>query len=96
MTALQDEEVQRRGVCMVYYGVGQTKYFRDRPFRIVSTWFSIPMKIVAAHACYDNPILRPLMNLASFAMERALLCRFRTHEGKLRGEAPSKVRCDSY
>ena len=81
MMALRDENVQKKGVVMVYYGVGQDYFYRDRPMEIVSCWRNLPMRIVGCHACYDHPVLHALFSLAAFAMESQILCRLRCHYG---------------
>jgi hypothetical protein len=46
LTALEDEEVQKKGVVVIFYGVGQTEYSKDRPRQIISSWFCLPVRAV--------------------------------------------------
>lgn len=83
MTTLRDVNVQKKGVVMVYYGVGQDTFYRDRPMQIVGCWKNLPMRIVGCHACYDHPVLHALFSLAAFGMESQTLCRLRCHYGTI-------------
>jgi hypothetical protein len=79
--ALEVEEVQKKGAVVIFYGVGQTEYSKDKTRDVVSSWFCLPIRVVAAHACIDNPLLYPLMTLVAYSMRIRTLCRFRTYMG---------------
>jgi hypothetical protein len=81
MVALQDEESQRRGFVMVYYGLGQKKLVRGRALEILKSWWATPLRIVAGHFCSKTNAMHPAVRLMFYAMECNLFCRFRCHFG---------------
>ena len=81
MQALQDEEVQKKGVVMVMYCVGQERFQSDRPMKLARLLWLLPVRVTAAHFCHDGKVMKAFINLAIRAMEGFYLCRFRIHEG---------------
>lgn len=82
--AAEDEDVQKRGIVMIYYANAQ-KIFdnrNNRPVHVLNALKCLPARVVAAHFCYDHPGIRPLLDLLSDKMEKEMLCRFRSHYGQ--------------
>jgi hypothetical protein len=77
----RDETVQKLGAVIVISAVGQRTYFQDRAIRMAALLSSVPVKIVALHACYDDPILHPVIRAGAYALERRLIVRLRLHFG---------------
>jgi hypothetical protein len=91
MTAIRDEEIQKKGMVFVLYSVGQKQFHKDRAGHVASVWWLLPVRIVAAHVCYDTPIMDVFVNLLSRSMESHFLCRFRSHFG-----TSSRKRCSHH
>lgn len=77
----KDEGIQKTGVVLIYYGIGQKKFSQEQPDRCLDICSSLPIRIEGAHACYDNPSLARLFDIASHSMTSECLVRFRTHSG---------------
>jgi hypothetical protein len=71
-----------KGAVIIYYGVGHCKFFADRGAKITELLRSVPLRVTAIHCCYDNPLVRPLLTAASYAMDQNALCRLRFHYGE--------------
>ena len=83
MASVEDEEDQKMGVVFVYYAAGPQKVKLQRKFalKIPSLTNCIPLRIIALHACYDNPLLKPILNLGLMALQAYSRVRFRSHCG---------------
>jgi hypothetical protein len=80
---LHDEESQKRGIVSVYYGIGQTKFFAlHRPFEYIKLNKAAPVRVVALHACSDNPAIKASEEVLCRAMDGKTLSRYRLHVGK--------------
>jgi hypothetical protein len=84
MTSAEDEETQLKGCLFIYYAMRSGKQTYSRPSVSKMVWMTriVPLRIVGVHACYDNPVLRPFLDLGAFIMENALRVRMRHHFGK--------------
>jgi hypothetical protein len=82
MSALQDEETQKKGVVIVYYALGQKRAFGDRPFELMKSWRSIPWRVVAFHSCADSSVIDVAAYLLCSLMDNSNVCSFRAHIGK--------------
>lgn len=82
--AAEDEDTQKRGIVVVYYGLAQKSYDgrNNRPVHWLRAFEDVPARVVATHFCYDNAAMKPLLNLVSDHMEPKMLCRFRSHCGQ--------------
>ena len=76
-----DEGIQKSGVVLIYYGIEQNGFSHDQPTKCLDLCSSLPIRIEAAHACYDNPSLAPLFDIATHNMTSECLVRFRVHCG---------------
>lgn len=81
--ATQDEEVQKKGFVYIYFTIGQTQYTPARTMGLIKTMKGSPMRLAAAHLCYDNPILHPLVNMAILTLPSHLLIRYKCHFGSV-------------
>jgi hypothetical protein len=79
MAAIQDEEIQKKGVVFVFDLVGQEKFHSDRPSNFASIFWLFPVRLVAIHVCYDNSLLDLVVKIVHDSMEGHYLCRFRSH-----------------
>jgi hypothetical protein len=83
MAALRDPEIQIKGMVFIVYAVGKKHLLGNRPSKLAALWSILPIRLVAIHACYDNPLMHFGIKLLSLSMESKHLCRFRAHYGKL-------------
>jgi hypothetical protein len=69
---------------MIYYAISQKSYDSrsKRPTHLLRAFLDLPARVVSSHFCFDNSMLKPLLNLICHAMETNLFCRFRSHCGK--------------
>lgn len=87
--AATDESVQKSGVVIVYYAIGQEFFSRDHATKCLELSSALPVRIEAAHACYDDPALEPFFDIVSQTMTSECLVRFRSHFG-------TDVECQSF
>ncbi|KAL3941170.1 MAG: hypothetical protein SGBAC_004424 [Bacillariaceae sp.] len=82
--AAKDEDTQKRGIVVIYYGLAQKTYDgrNNGPVHWIRAFGDLPARVVATHFCYDNAAMKPLLNLVSDHMEPKMLCRFRSHCGQ--------------
>lgn len=76
-----DEELQKSGVVMVYYAIGQEFFSREHATKCLELCSALPLRIEAAHACYDDPALETFFDTVSHQMTSECLVRFRPHFG---------------
>jgi hypothetical protein len=81
MTALRDEEIQKKGIVSIIYSIGQMKFMSDRPSKFAEMWWFLPIRLVAMHICYDQPVMDLGFTMVSASMEAHHLCRCRIHKG---------------
>jgi hypothetical protein len=83
MVSLEDEETQLKGSILIYYAMrtGNQTYSRTSVSKMTWMTRAIPLRIVAAHACSDNPVFRPFLDLAAFIMENTIRVQMRHHFG---------------
>lgn len=79
--AEKDEELQKSGVVMVYYAIGQEFFSREHATKCLELCSALPLRIEAAHACYDDPALETFFDTVSHQMTSECLVRFRPHFG---------------
>ena len=84
MKALEDEQVQKKGVVIVGYNVG--RYKADRNFLDVMNngvilQNGLPQRTVGFHFCYDLAQLRPIALFVQHIVVKDLRLRFRAHFG---------------
>ena len=80
MSILKDEEIQKMGIVLVYYGVGQTQWKR-RPYEYANVYSGFPTRIVGYHICQDASVLTPMYFIIEKIMDTDPLFRFRFHVG---------------
>jgi len=82
MVALEeDEEVQKKGVVEVFYGngaVGKWMNLTEHTTKGLSALMALPNRI---YFCYDNVLLKPIVQLAQMAFGATNRLRFRSHCG---------------
>ena len=84
MGFLKDEEIQRNGLIFCIFNVGpQRMGFEQVPFiRVVhKIRESLPIKLMAAHYCYDDPLIYSLMFVVTMFAGSRLRARFKAHYG---------------
>jgi hypothetical protein len=81
MAATRDEEIQKRGVVLIYYIIGQTKFRTDRPPKVADLFWLLPVRLVAMHLCGHSTLHNEIGNRISENLEGHYLCRFRYHNG---------------
>ena len=77
---MKDEENQKNGVVVIYYGVGQTER-KNRTSLYWKLWWGLPLRHVGMHHCQDTSVLNPVHVIMTKLMENDPLCRFRFHTG---------------
>lgn len=86
MNAVKDEEVQRKGFVKVVFNINSGEmptidkdlFFKGAP----AIFEALPFRMAAMHFCYDDPMIRPVLNLVQRAIGRQGRVRFRSHFGK--------------
>eukprot|EP00934_Nitzschia_sp_Nitz4_P002970 Nitzschia sp. Nitz4//scaffold282_size24342//13522//15114//NITZ4_008355-RA/size24342-augustus-gene-0.16-mRNA-1//-1//CDS//3329545629//2960//frame0 len=82
IAVVDDVEVQRKGFVFIYFGIGhQQQYSGGRINKLAQGIQGSPMRVAAIHACYDSPVLHPVMSLGAMALEARTLIRFKCHFG---------------
>ena len=82
MQALRDEEIQKKGIVHIFYGIGKTEFHSDRAKKFADMWWLLPIRLVAFHFCYDLSVMDFAAEKIEEAMESHHLCRFRRHKGR--------------
>jgi hypothetical protein len=84
MTALQDEDAQERGFVFLMYHVGRATFNRDLNLlrKRTNLHAALPIRIVAAHVCMDDTLLRPYVAFACFVIRTKNRLRMRVHFGE--------------
>ena len=84
MTALRDEETQKRGIVVVVYNVGP-KRFIPGDFVMMQRFHAVrevlPQRIVGAHYCFDDDSIRPIVWAMRLLLPKRVRTRFRPHFG---------------
>ena len=84
LSALEDEETQRRGFVVVLYHLGNLKSDLDpdvlREGPISNQW--LPLRFSGIHMCLDNPMMRVIARIILVAAGSDFRSRFRIHEGE--------------
>jgi hypothetical protein len=83
MMALQDEEIQKKGLVLVLWCLGQNKFHSDRPGKLSRSFWFLPIRLVAVHACYHSRLMELAMKMMSHEMEIQHVCRLWGHNGTL-------------
>jgi hypothetical protein len=86
MSALEDEDTQRRGFVVISYNIGQTIFVKGRPAELVKNFHAHPARVPALHICVDSGYFYMAFMIGVLVVCRSLadetLCRFRLHIGK--------------
>ena len=82
MAVQRDEEVQKKGVVIIYYGIGQSRMVEGRTSRTWKMWWGLPLRLIGYHYCIDSSVMNPAYGILSKMMDNDPLCRFRFHTGK--------------
>ena len=84
MVALEDEETGRKGCIFIYYCMDlkeSQKLQRSSVSKMVWTTRSVPLRIAGVHVCFQDPVIRPLFDIATFLVESTIRVRMRFHFG---------------
>lgn len=84
MSALEDEETQKRGVVCVVYNVEPHSEIANDPriyLNVYKLLPSLPVKVMGAHYCVQDAHLRLFMSSIRVAMSREVRLRSRVHHG---------------
>mmetsp|Transcript_6717 Transcript_6717/g.10320 ORF Transcript_6717/g.10320 Transcript_6717/m.10320 type:complete len:348 (-) Transcript_6717:1328-2371(-) len=79
MVALRDEESQRKGLVIIYYGYNQPAALPGRPIELCKDWMDLPIRIVSCHFCADGEAMAPAAHKFCETAGKLVVCRFRTH-----------------
>jgi hypothetical protein len=82
MSALEDEETQKRGIVFLSYTVGTPILQKSSVFQLASIFRVIPLRVVGIHVCVDDPKVQVLARLATLMIDPRHRVRFRCHCGK--------------
>jgi hypothetical protein len=91
LAAIRDEEIQKRGVVLVYYMIGQTKFRTDRPSKFADLFWLLPVRLAAMHLCGNSNLHSEIAKRISGNLEAHYLCRFRSHSGTLKNNMKLKM-----
>ena len=83
---VQDEDSQRSGVVLAVLNIGPNRMGLEQvPFiRIIHrVREAVPMRIMGAHYCYDDPIIYPLMFIVTMFAGKRNRARFKAHYGTI-------------
>ncbi|CAJ1951276.1 unnamed protein product [Cylindrotheca closterium] len=82
-TAMQDENMQRKGIVVILYFVGNdASLFGFNIFKSVfQTRLAVPHRLEAMHICYDSKTLRPIVSGLRFFLDKRGRTRSRIHFG---------------
>jgi hypothetical protein len=93
MTAVEDQEVQKKGLVHVGYEVGE---YISVDFELVRQLFrctrTLPVRIVAGHSCYSDAPMQKVVDLVVHMISSFMRLRFRFHRGKFE----FSVRCHPF
>ena len=81
MSAMRDEEAQRRGVVYVMYNYCQFKEEVEFQREIHQLRAALPQRTHAAHYCFNDYTLRPFVAGVRLFMDKTSRFRFRPHYG---------------
>ena len=82
MTALNDEETQRKGIIIISYSVGAEKATdKDSAWCIAHLCRILPIPTSVFHGCSDNPEHRVALSVAQLSLGTQLRIRCRLHFG---------------
>lgn len=83
MTALEDKEVQKKGIVHVGYEIGD---YVVVDFELVRQLFrcarTLPIRVVAGHTCYSEKPFQKAVDLVVHMLSSFTRLRFRFHCGK--------------
>ena len=82
MCFLRDEDLQRNGAVMIPYAVGDMlSFYKNLGFIRRSKYIreGIPYRMVSAHFCHSNPMLKHFVNFVRFVNGQQTRVRFRCH-----------------
>jgi hypothetical protein len=85
MTAIQDEETQKKGQVVVIYNVCDTwldTFDKSLYLGVAKLRFATPVRVVACHYCFTDPAFGAIIALISTAIEWHTRARTRLHKGK--------------
>ena len=80
-----DVEVQKRGLVEVFYSNGalmKVPRINEHITKGFSGLLGLPVRYAGFHFCYNNPLFKPVMQLAQMAFGSENRLRFRAHYGK--------------
>ena len=82
MAALRDKEIQKNGIALIMYSLGdQKKFAMGRVTNFSKCLCFLPIRVVAIHACYDTQLKAKVYKGMANYLESSHLCRFRHHKG---------------
>ena len=85
MVISMDEEIQKKGQVIIVWAVdmpqGSNKN-RSAVWATVKMLSCLPIRLNAAHICYNTLLLKALITLGSYAADAFTRVRMRSHYGK--------------
>jgi hypothetical protein len=82
--AAREEEIQRRGLVVVFYGVKAAKIERDgskRAPEYAATFPCMPVRVAAVHCCFHDETMRETLTTLAQFVESRYFIRFQSHFG---------------
>ena len=84
--AVEDEEAQKKGIVTIFYTV-DVEAMEPLYFEVLSKVRHylndcLPYRNAAVHYCYNNPAVRPALNMLQIIAGKQNRLRFRTHYGE--------------
>ena len=82
--AAREEEIQRRGLVLLCYGVKAAKIHRDGSTRapeLTATFPCMPGRVAAIHCCFHDETMRETLNTLAHFVESRNFIRFQSHFG---------------
>ena len=85
MTAMEDEETQRRGIVCIFYPGGNNEYDMLENNRILYEAlygsYALPVYIAGVHFCFEHTNALPVASMIMNGAGRHTRTRFRFHQG---------------
>ena len=85
MANSEEEEIQKKGIVIIGYSVGNNPVPASKPRQTVwgmaKVLSSIPVRVPGLHCCYDSSVVAAIASIGRLALNTFTRMRVRTHYG---------------
>lgn len=81
----EDEDIQKQGFVEIFFAngaLGKQRQISEHMTKGFGGLLSLPIRFAGIHFCYDNPVFKPVVQLAQMAFGAGNRLRFRAHYGE--------------